>query len=42
MTRIYLNAFDMACVGHQSAGLWRHPQDQGHRYRELGYWRASG
>lgn len=38
MTRIYLNAFDMACVGHQSAGLWRHPEDQGYRYRELGYW----
>lgn len=36
--RIFLNAFDMACVGHQSAGLWRHPDDQGHRYRELGYW----
>ncbi|OBG71932.1 MULTISPECIES: LLM class flavin-dependent oxidoreductase [unclassified Mycobacterium] len=36
--RIFLNAFDMACVGHQSAGLWRHPEDQGHRYRELGYW----
>jgi long-chain alkane monooxygenase len=38
MSRIYLNAFDMACVGHQSAGLWRHPQDQGYRYRELSYW----
>lgn len=38
MSRIYLNAFDMACVGHQSAGLWRHPDDQGHRYRELRYW----
>lgn len=38
MTRIYLNAFDMACVGHQAAGLWRHPDDQGYRYRELGYW----
>ena len=37
-SRIYLNAFDMACVGHQSAGLWRHPDDQGYRYRELGYW----
>lgn len=36
--RIFLNAFDMACVGHQSAGLWRHPDDQGYRYRELGYW----
>ncbi|WP_431878188.1 LLM class flavin-dependent oxidoreductase [Amycolatopsis sacchari] len=38
MTRIHLNAFDMACAGHQSAGLWRHPEDQGHRYRELGHW----
>jgi FMN-dependent oxidoreductase (nitrilotriacetate monooxygenase family) len=38
MGRIFLNAFDMACVGHQSAGLWRHPDDQGYRYRELGYW----
>ncbi len=38
MSRIYLNAFDMACVGHQSAGLWRHPDDQGYRYRELKYW----
>ncbi|MBY8856991.1 LLM class flavin-dependent oxidoreductase [Nocardia sp. CA2R105] len=38
MSRIHLNAFDMACVGHQSAGLWRHPDDQGHRYRELSYW----
>ncbi|HEV7790871.1 MAG TPA: LLM class flavin-dependent oxidoreductase [Pseudonocardia sp.] len=38
MSRILLNAFDMACVGHQSAGLWRHPDDQGHRYRDLDYW----
>ncbi|GAA5053472.1 LLM class flavin-dependent oxidoreductase [Nocardia callitridis] len=38
MSRIYLNAFDMACIGHQSAGLWRHPEDQGHRYNTLGYW----
>src|ERR1700761_1958452 len=37
-SRIFLNAFDMACVGHQSAGLWRHPDDQGYRYKELGYW----
>lgn len=38
MSRIYLNAFDMACVGHQSPGLWRHPEDQGHRYKTLSYW----
>lgn len=38
MSRILLNAFDMACVGHQSAGLWRHPSDQGERYTDLEYW----
>jgi FMN-dependent oxidoreductase (nitrilotriacetate monooxygenase family) len=38
VSRILLNAFDMACVGHQSPGLWRHPEDQGHRYRDLRYW----
>ncbi|TQE16805.1 LLM class flavin-dependent oxidoreductase [Streptomyces ipomoeae] len=28
----------MACVGHQSPGLWRHPDDQAHRYTDLAYW----
>ncbi|ASF11058.1 putative FMNH2-dependent monooxygenase [Nocardia brasiliensis NBRC 14402] len=36
--RIRLNAFDMNCVAHQSPGLWRHPDDQSHRYKELSYW----
>ncbi|WP_067688459.1 LLM class flavin-dependent oxidoreductase [Nocardia jejuensis] len=36
--RIRFNAFDMNCVAHQSPGLWRHPQDQSHRYKELSYW----
>lgn len=38
MTRIIrFNAFDMHCVTHQSAGLWRHPDDQsGHK--DLTYW----
>jgi long-chain alkane monooxygenase len=36
--RILLNAFDMACVGHQSTGLWTHPDDQSHRYKDLEYW----
>jgi FMN-dependent oxidoreductase (nitrilotriacetate monooxygenase family) len=36
--RIYLNAFEMACVGHQAPGLWRHPDDQAHRYKDLSYW----
>jgi long-chain alkane monooxygenase len=35
---IHLNAFDMACVGHQSPGLWRHPDDQSWRYLDLEYW----
>ncbi len=39
MTReIRLNAFDMNCVGHIQQGLWTHPRDQSHRYRELRYW----
>ncbi|UZG54893.1 LLM class flavin-dependent oxidoreductase [Rhodococcus opacus] len=39
MTRqIRFNAFDMNCVAHQSPGLWRHPDDQSHRYTDLGYW----
>lgn len=37
-SRILLNAFDMACVGHQSAGLWRHPSDEGYRYTDLEHW----
>lgn len=36
--RIRFNAFDMNCVAHQSPGLWRHPEDQSHRYKELSYW----
>lgn len=39
MTRqIRFNAFDMNCVAHQSSGLWRHPQDQSWRYKDLEYW----
>lgn len=36
--RIILNAFDMSCVSHQSAGTWRHPSSQASRYNELDYW----
>ncbi|GAA0310853.1 FMN-dependent oxidoreductase (nitrilotriacetate monooxygenase family) [Gracilibacillus halotolerans] len=36
--RIYLNAFDMNCAGHQSPGLWSHPEDQSHRYKDSEYW----
>ncbi len=36
--QILFNAFDMNCVGHQSPGLWRHPQDQSRDYNKLSYW----
>ena len=36
--RIYLNAFDMNTPGHQSPGLWRHPDDESHRYKDSEYW----
>src|SRR5271168_2175480 len=35
---IRLNAFDMNCVVHQSAGLWRHPRDRSDQYARLDYW----
>ena len=28
----------MNCVGHQSAGLWTHPNDRSWRYKDLEYW----
>jgi FMN-dependent oxidoreductase (nitrilotriacetate monooxygenase family) len=36
--RIHLNGFKQATVSHTAQGLWRHPDSQHHRYRELGYW----
>ena len=36
--QIRLNAFDMNCVGHQSPGLWTHPDDRADRYNTLEYW----
>ncbi len=35
---IRLNAFDMNCVVHQSAGLWTHPRDRSDAYNDLAYW----
>lgn len=35
---IRFNAFDMNCVAHQSPGLWKHPEDQSWRYKDLRYW----
>jgi FMN-dependent oxidoreductase (nitrilotriacetate monooxygenase family) len=36
--QIRFNAFDMNCVAHQSSGMWRHPDDQSWRYKEISYW----
>jgi hypothetical protein len=36
--KIRLNAFDMNCVVHQSAGSWRHPRDRSDQYARLDYW----
>lgn len=36
--RIILNAFDMTCVTHQSAGTWRHPSSQAIHYNDIEYW----
>ncbi len=33
-----LNAFEMNCVGHQSSGLWTHPEDRAWQYKTLDYW----
>ena len=36
--RITLNAFEMTCVGHQSPGMWRHPESRASEYNTLEYW----
>lgn len=35
---IRFSAFIMNTVGHQSPGLWTHPQDRSASYRDLDYW----
>lgn len=36
--QIHLNGFAMGCSGHQSPGLWRHPEDRSRHYTDLSYW----
>ncbi|QIG42898.1 LLM class flavin-dependent oxidoreductase [Nocardioides anomalus] len=36
--RIRFNAFAMNTVGHQSPGLWRHPEDRSEHYTDLEHW----
>ncbi|KAL3440590.1 luciferase-like domain-containing protein [Aspergillus insuetus] len=33
-----LNAFSMSSPTHVAPGLWRHPHNQTHRYKEITYW----
>ncbi len=36
--RMRIFAFDYQGPAHLSAGLWRHPKDQGANYKNLAYW----
>ncbi|KAL2216090.1 luciferase-like domain-containing protein [Thermoascus aurantiacus ATCC 26904] len=35
---LILNAFVEMCSGHQSPGLWRHPDDESHRFNDINHW----
>ncbi|KAI2915029.1 hypothetical protein CBS63078_3495 [Aspergillus niger] len=36
--QLILNAFVEMCSGHQSPGLWRHPEDESHRFNDIDHW----
>lgn len=36
--KILFNVFDMNAAMHNSHGLWKHPSNQRHRYKDLNYW----
>lgn len=36
--RLIVNAFVEMCSGHQSPGLWRHPDDQSSRFTDVEHW----
>ncbi|KAJ5998382.1 hypothetical protein N7451_006192 [Penicillium sp. IBT 35674x] len=35
---LILNAFVEMCSGHQSPGLWRHPEDESHKFNDIDHW----
>lgn len=35
---LILNAFEMACSGHQNPGQWKHPKDRSRNYNTIQYW----
>ncbi|KAF2804734.1 Nitrilotriacetate monooxygenase component A/pristinamycin IIA synthase subunit A [Mytilinidion resinicola] len=36
--KLIINAFVEMCSGHQSPGLWRHPDDESHKFNDVGHW----
>ncbi|KAF2703623.1 Nitrilotriacetate monooxygenase component A/pristinamycin IIA synthase subunit A [Pleomassaria siparia CBS 279.74] len=36
--KLILNAFVEMCSGHQSPGLWRHPDDHSHEFNDIEHW----
>ncbi|MEW6436589.1 MAG: LLM class flavin-dependent oxidoreductase [Pseudomonadota bacterium] len=36
--RLHINAFENVSPVNISSGLWRHPEDESHRYKDLRYW----
>lgn len=39
-TQVHVNHFlnNLIGSGHQSPGLWRHPDDESHRFNDLDHW----
>ncbi|KAM0315839.1 hypothetical protein ACHAPQ_011494, partial [Fusarium lateritium] len=35
---LIINAFVMMCSGHQSPGLWRHPEDESWKFKDTEHW----
>ncbi|KAI4609923.1 hypothetical protein J4E83_008487 [Alternaria metachromatica] len=36
--KLIINAFVEMCSGHQSPGLWRHPDDRSHEFNNIEHW----
>lgn len=36
---LHFSLLDMAAMSHNNYGLWRHPDNQKHRFRELAFWK---
>jgi hypothetical protein len=36
--QLILNAFVESCSGHQSPGLWQHPQDRSWEFNNISHW----